>query len=716
MSAYIPTISRECFADMLSLPPSVRSKAMHAVERMLQNPWSAELQPEKVRQAEPGVHSCRVDDNYRIIWKHIKPDHVLLCLVDKHDQAYRRAARKSFTLQQGVVRIADVLQIEARQEETAPGGLFAPKPRAEGGVGALFVGYRDPELLEMGVPAELLPHIRALDTLNQLEAVERLLPAAVFDRLLEVALGVAPRPVVPDAQLRASLEQHEGGDALRTFVDSEEFRRALAGDMQEWMLFLAPDQRQLVNRHYAGPARVRGVVGSGKTVIAIHRARQLARQIGEEGSVLFLTFGNRLPDIVRHLLEQLAGLGAPELKAIECCTLHQWCGRFLSQLGCPATVAPADDLKAALRQAIAVGQQAHPHLRALWTRAPGFFKEEITYAIKGRAIETLEEYLALERSGRGTALGDAERRAMWTVYEAYQAQLQQRGGCDWEDLVLRALKRAQAGDLPRRYRAAVVDEIQDLSEAILRLVRVIVTPGENDLFLVGDGLQRLYPGGYTLSRVGIDVTGRGALLRHNYRNTHEILRAAFAMMEGVRYNDLEDQLDPLPQPEYSLRHGPLPVVRGFATPEQELDWVVQQIEALKARCGYGGDAFAILYRMREPYVHMITQRVGERYQLVELSREAHTYFGPGVKHSTFDSAKGLEFKVVFVVGVTDSRFVPYDDWTLQPGAELEEHLLRERSRLFVAMTRARDALYLSYSRGTLSRFLSDVPAEFLERA
>ncbi len=715
MTAYTPTLSLEFLGDLINLPPPVQAKTKRTLERMIRNPWAPELQPEKVRRAESGMHSCRVDDDYRVIWKHVKPDHILFCLVDNHDPAYRRATRKSFTLKDNIVSIADILQVGTPETDAAAGELFARSRCEDAGPGDLFIGYRDQELLDMGVPDDVLPHVRALNEIDQLAAVERLLSAEVFDRLLAIALGETERPVVPDSDLRASIEHYQGGEALCTFIDSEEFKRALAGDMQDWMLFLAPDQRQIVNRQFAGPARIRGVAGSGKTVIAIHRARRLGKQIGGDKTVLFLTFGNRLPNIIRHLLLQLAGAGAPEMTAIECCTIHQWCGRFLSRLGCPATVGKPEDIQAVLQQTIAVGRQAHPRLSALWGRGPKFFADEIKYAIKGRAIDTVDEYLALERSGRGTALGEAERRAVWVVYQAYQLQLQQLRVCDWEDVILHALKLAQAGALTRPYRAAVVDEIQDLGEATLRLVRAIVLPGENDLFLVGDGLQRLYPGGYTLGRVGIDIAGRGTLLRRNYRNTHEILNAAFAMMSGVRYNDLEDLVTETTQPEYSLRHGPVPALRGFGTPEEEIAWVLDKMAELKTREGYRDDAFAILYRMRKPYLGIITQMVGTRCALAELTNDANTYFGAGVKHSTFDSAKGLEFKVVLVVGVTDGHFVPYDDWSLQEGAELEEHLMRERSRLFVAMTRARDQLYLSYSRGSASRFLSGVRDELLAR-
>lgn len=712
MTVYTLTLTKEVWRELFALPEAIRKKVDRLLwEEMRRNPWAQQLHAEKVQRAEPGVWSCRVDDDYRLIWKHIKPNHIVLCLVDKHDDAYRRAARKSFVLEGGSVKIADVLEQGAQPpDETDLFGFGSQQPK-EQGVGALFRGYLDRELLEMGVPEEVLPHVRCLNDVNELPVVERLLPTEVYDRLLEIALGVVERRVVPDKDLAESLEKHEGGDELRMFVDSEEFKRALAGDLEEWMLFLAPQQRDLVNRDFSGPARIKGVSGSGKTVVAIHRARQLAKRIGGTKTVLFVTFGRRLPRVNEHLLRRLAGDGAPELQAIDCTTLHSWCGRYLRSLSIEPKV-DADVAREALRAAIQEGNRQNPRLTTLWQRSDDFFAEEIKYTIKGRVVNTLDEYLTLERSGRGTALGEAERRAMWQVYEAYQKALNEKGIWDWDDLILQALKMVQTGMLVEPYKAAVVDEIQDLSEAAMRLLRAIVEPGPNDLFLVGDGLQRLFPGGYVLSRIGIDIVGRSSILRRNYRNTQEILRAAFAMMKGVRFNDLDDQESEVQEPEYSLRHGPVPELRVFPTPEAELDWVAAEIGRLVALGEYKPGDFAILYRQRKPYKDLVLQHLRGRFDLVELSEQAESYFGPNLKHSTFDGAKGLEFKVVFVVGVTDGQFVPRDDWSLE-GPALEEYLTLERSRLFVAMTRARDRLYLSCARGQPSRFLSPVPREYL---
>jgi len=711
MAGYQMSVTFEFIRDLSRLPSPVSKKAARTAERVMENPWAPELHPEVVQRAEKGVHSSRVDDNYRLIWKHIKPDYIVLCLVDKHDDAYRRAQRKAFALEGDIVKVADILDVGAKlpKEQVLFDWLQPRKVEP----GALFVGYLDTELLNMGVPQEALPNVRALDDADQLPQVERLLPEDAYNRLLAVALGIIERPVVADADLRKSMERHQGGDEIYLFVNSEEFKRALAGDMEEWMLFLAPHQRQLVTRAYSGPARVKGVTGSGKTVVAVHRARYLAQQMKAEKSVLFLTFGNRLPKVIQHLLERLAGAGAPELDAVECCTVHQWCARFLRQHGRYPQVKD-DELKTAIRLGINAGKQAFPNLTTLWQRPPSFFSDEIKYAIKGRVIGNLEQYLKLERTGRGTALGDTERRAAWVLYETYQAYLREKGLWDYEDFMLVALDLIRGGATFAPYRAAVVDEIQDLSEATMRLVRALVPPGPNDLFLVGDGLQRLYPGGYTLNRLGVDITGRGTVLRRNYRNTQEILRAAYAMMSGISFSDLDEQAAQVEEPEYSARTGPMPVLHGAKTPQDELEWVAGRIEELGRDGSFQDRDFAILYRMRPPYLDLIQRCLRDRFPLVEVTDDPATYFGPGVKLSTLDSAKGLEFKVVFIVGATDGRFIPRDDWSLD-GPEVEDYLMRERSRLFVAMTRARDRLYMSYSRGQPSRFLADIPQGYLIR-
>jgi superfamily I DNA/RNA helicase len=637
--------------------------------------------------------------------------------VDNHDNAYRRAARSSFVLEDGVVKIRDVIRDSTpasshngHDSNATQDWLLQLRDKP----GKLFIGYTDTELTEMGVDADHIPHVRALDDINELEYVERLLDENTFDALLSIILGESEREAVPDTYLHKSLRKNHGGEDLYQFINSEEFQRALDGDLEGWMLFLAPHQQQLVRRYFNGPARVKGVAGSGKTVIAIHRTYHMYQMAEKHDvAVLFLTFGNRLPAITHYLLQRLAGTTPLENHRLACMTLHQWCSRFLAEHG----ERPQVDFRlinSALRDAI---KQVKPYYAdlTLWNRSLDFFKEEISASIKGRAVRSMDAYLALDRSGRGTALRSREREAVYNVYQHYDRLLAAEGKCDFDDFVIRALTiLEQNPDLQGQYRSVVVDEVQDFTEAALRLVKLLVPDEPNNLFLVGDGLQRIYRGGFSLRSLGIEVVGRSSVLRRNYRNTQQILHAAYMMMRREEVDDMDNDPEEVVEPIYSVRSGPLPELRTFTTPAAEVTWIRQQIQELIAEENYETRDNAIFYRYRAPYHDELGAQFGDTLPLVELDKHAETYFGDGVKHTTFHSAKGLEFKAVFVLGVADG-IVPREQYDFS-AEEQAEAIATERRLLYVAMTRARDLLYLTVPGPRASRFLDDVTDEVMLRA
>ena len=706
------SVSLEFLNDLKGLAPAVKNHALSALLRMNENIWAPEMHPEKVKGAESGIYSSRADDSYRIIWKYIKPIDVVLLLIDQHDPAYRRASRKSFTLENGFLRIRDTLTLDATSY-TGRDELFGFPSGREKSIGELFIGYSDAEIMEWGVPEEVFPNIRALNNVNQLDAIARLVPQPVFDHMCEIALGIIERPTVPDNQLTASITQNQGGEDVYRFIDSDEFKRVLEGKIEDWLLFLAPHQKAIVQREFTGPARIKGVSGSGKTVVAIHRARQLAQRIkNEDANIIFLTYGNRLPEVNRHLLTQLVGEDSVLLSRIECKTIHQWCSQFLRSCGEFPKVyeRQAEEI---LSNAITETMHDMKVGNNLARRDTNFFADEIRYVIKGKELRHENDYLELERSGRGTRLSVDERRVVWQIYQKYQSGMNEANLCDYDDFILHALDFVREGKLAQCYQFAIVDEIQDLSEATLKLVRAIVAPGANDLFLVGDGMQKIYPGGYSLNRVGIDITGRGTILRKNYRNTQQILQVAQTMMGNIQFDDLDEELVQNEIPEYSVRQGPIPKLTVFPTIHEEINWVKNEIERLIGMGTYSEKDFALVYRWANPYKDMIASNIGNEYQVVELTKDAETYFGAGIKLSTFHSVKGLEFKVVFLVGVTDGLQVPRDSSSLADD-EMEDYLLREKRLLYVAMTRARDLLYITCGRGQPSRFLNNIPKQMLQ--
>jgi superfamily I DNA/RNA helicase len=714
---------------------AVERKAFdQTLELMARNPFDPAVNRGGIVTArDPNVYHSEVG-SLRLIWRLVDGQEVILAYLGEHDPANNWARRHRIELHDGLVRLTDVLNLPAPVQQEK--GLWA---RFVGSRDNIFWHCSDDELVALGVEKELIPALRSMRELRALRSIEETVPQNVFDALYQKALEVVKLPPAPtETQIRTSLERFGGGEELVRFVNSEEFRCALEGSMEDWMLFLAPRQRRLVYTNYNGPARVKGIAGSGKTVVAIHRARVMAqRNIKDRDRerILFLTYGNRLPDVNKRLLERLTNNG-PEVAVIECRSIHSWVGSLLQNQNVHMKVGGQEQLDTYLQHAINEVRPKYPEQETLWEQPLSFFRDEIRYRIKGRdALRREEIYLHLPRTGRGTPLRENARRAMFAVALAYQERLQEAKVNDWEDLILAALDRVDPARHNYTYVGAVVDEIQDLTEATLKLIRKMVAPGTDDLFLAGDGTQRIYKGGFSLNQIGIQVKGRETVLRFNYRNTRQIMRLASAIMQGVKIDDMDDEeaID-VPEPEEAVRSGEEPVLRLFSanspgqprTPGIELEEIkdiAREIRDLKAKHSYDDKDFAILFRNRKPYVELVQNHLGCPTVVLDKDGDnadgnmADKLFGPGVKLSTLHSAKGLEFKAVFIVGASDD-LLPYfhQGENNMPPEERSAHVEQERRLLYVAVTRARDLLYITCPRTKkVTRFLRSISDEVLCR-
>jgi len=716
------------------LGPAEREAFDRTLDLMIRNPFDPAVNRGKIVSArDPNVYHSEVGP-LRLIWRLVDGQEIILAYLGEHDEANNWARRHRIDLDDGLVRLTDVLDLSAPVQQEK--GLFA---RFAGSRDNIFWHCSDDELIGLGVEKDLIPALRSMRELSALRSIEGTVPQNVFDALYQKALEVVELPPAPtDAQIRTSLERYGGGEELVRFVNSEEFKRALEGSMEDWMLFLAPRQRRLVYTNYNGPARVKGVAGSGKTVVVVHRARIMAQRNVKDPQterILFLTFGNRLPDVNRRLLERLTDNG-PEVAVVECRSIYSWVGSLLNRQGLGAQVCTDEkQLDSYLWQAIEEVKPKYPEQEALWKQPLDFFRDEIKYRIKGRDALSEQTYLRLPRTGRGTPLRENARRAMFAVAMAYQKRLEQAGVCDWEDLILKALHHVDPARHNYRYVGAVVDEIQDLTEATLKLIRKMVAPGPDDLFLAGDGTQRIYKGGFSLNQIGIQVKGRETVLRFNYRNTREIMRLAHAITQGMKIDDMDDEetID-VPEPEEAVRSGEVPVLRLFNSdgptarrPEEpeleEIKDIAREISDLKSKHGYTDGDFAILVRNRKPYFELAQKQLGCPVTVLDSSNNgskenmADKLFGPGVKLATMHSAKGLEFKVVFILGASDDLlpFFPPAQQDMPP-EERSAHIEQERRLLYVAVTRARDLLYITCPRiKEVTRFLRNIPEDVLCR-
>ena len=453
--------------------------------------------------------------------------------------------------------------------------------------------------------------------------------------------------------------------------------------IEEWMAFLDPAQARLVRRNFSGPSRIRGAAGTGKTVVALHRAAYLARNM--EGRVLVTTFVRTLPRVLSALMLRLA----PDVAdRIDFRSVHSFARDVLIQRGRPVVIdAPGADRV----------------FKDLWERdgklgrlgtvdpAPAYWQEEIAYVLKGRGLSSFDQYAELPRTGRRRALNFEQRVEMWRLYVAYEEAIASRDILDWEDVVLEAEASLVATPL-LGYAAVVVDEAQDLSCAMIRMLHSIVGDRPDGLNVVGDGRQTIYPGGYTLAEAGVSISGRSVELNRNYRNTVEIADFAAGLLDG---DDVAD-IDSGAQTDDSAlvsRHGPRPVYTVFPSRYTHDSSLVERIQRIVEESGgttgYGDIGVLALYAWHAREAAEALEAAG--IPVIQLEKYDGTPTN-AVKFGTIKRAKGLEFKEVLVVR-TPPHLVQAGQVSDTDDAALERRALQRRE-LYVAMTRARDGLWV----------------------
>ena len=499
-------------------------------------------------------------------------------------------------------------------------------------------------------------------------------PAPVNVVVDEPILPPPPPPQVPKPAQEPLLEDAEVQAALMAGI--------LASPIEEWMSFLHPDQAKLARRSFNGPARIRGAVGTGKTVVGLHRAAHLARMRG--GKILVTTFVRTLPDVLQHLVQRLAPDVADQIEFVG---VHAFALRLLKARGVEVKLEPkvAD---AAFETVWDDVPRSNPLKTS--TAQPGYWKEEIDHVLKGRGITRWEEYADLDRRGRRRALGVEQRRAVWELYSAYDVELRRRGVHDYADIILLAEAEVRRQPLDEPYTAVIVDEAQDLSCAMIRMLHHLVGDSPDGFTLIGDGQQSIYPGGYTLGEAGINLAGRGVVLDVNYRNTEQILNFASRMVAGDEFADIEGAIARGDAARVVARTGPEPEVDRFQRWSDRDQRLVERIRSVLREVGtrLGDIGVLCMTRAGANRAAGMLKRSGIEVVMLEA------YDGnevDAVKVGTIKRAKGLEFKQVLLPDVQAHQIGEAEPPT--DGAE-RERWERLRRELYVAMTRARDGLWV----------------------
>lgn len=446
----------------------------------------------------------------------------------------------------------------------------------------------------------------------------------------------------------------------------------LAAPIEEWMAFLHPSQAKLVRRGFNGPARIRGAAGTGKTVVGLHRAAYLARS--QRAKVLVTSFVRTLPDVLGNLLSRLAPDTADRVEFVG---VHAFALRLLRQRGIRLNLDGAEVARAFSSAWLRVGVGG---ALAAIDPNPHYWQDEISYVIKGRGLTRFEQYADLIRTGRRRPLGIDQRREVWRLFLAYEAELQGRGIHDFDDVILQAEASLKATPLAE-YGGVIIDEAQDLTCAMVRMLYLLVGDKPDGLTLIGDGQQTIYPGGFSLAEAGVSIAGRGVVMSTNYRNTREIVEFASAVVDGDEFADIEGDVRGRDSIRDVPRSGPVPISHRFtdrATHDKEL---VAHFAGLECPRGDVG----VLCLTNQGVRDAIRALTDAGVPVLELTKYAGVPVD-AVKVGTIKRAKGLEFKHVLLPRVPPSLLDSVD--------REDETATIHRRELYVGMTRARDGLWV----------------------
>jgi superfamily I DNA/RNA helicase len=478
-----------------------------------------------------------------------------------------------------------------------------------------------------------------------------------------------------------------------------ELAAILERPVEEWMLFLHPAQRRMVELSTDGPVRVRGGAGTGKTVVALHRARAIART--GSGRVLLTTFVTTLP----RTWEGLFSTFDPDVRSrLDIRTVDAIAYDLYRDGGGWAEPAQDSWLEGVVRELHGDDAEGVGGLTSLALR------DEFDYVITGRGLLSWEAYEQLPRTGRGTALGAAARREVWKRYERYRERLDDEGRYGWHELRAEALRMLSEGAVRRRYAAVIADETQDLTETSVRLLVALAGGGHRPaLTLVGDGQQSIYPGGFSLRSLGVEVRGRSFVLRTNWRNTADVWLAACAFIAGDEFDDLEDELSGRTDAEvpYAIRAGAAPRLHRVVDAEEAADWIAALVAEDLATGANPGDGVVLApTNAAVAALESALRRAGVPVRRLERYAGEHV---DAVWVGTFHRSKGLEFKRVYIAGV-DAHSWPPRLPGLEPEAQQDADARATRAA-FVAMTRARDQLDV-VTAGDPARQLADAAWAF----
>lgn len=693
-------IDKGVFIDVAKAADKSVAKKVGEIFGEFESATHTGLHLEKIKNARnPRYRSIRIDQSWRgIVLAPESGDVYTLLKVLPHDDAYQWAERSNVSVNTATGGI------EIRDEAAIAEALPELEETAKSAPGRLFEGISDADLQRLGIDDQTLQFARAITTVDQLDAAKRQLPETQWDVLFGLALGFTPEEVWTDmgasildepvdtSDLDAAILRSQ--DRIMLVEGYEELEKAFAYPFATWRVYLHPSQREIVDASFSGPARVTGGPGTGKTVVALHRAHNLARK--NDGKVLLTTFTVTLADALQTGVDMIVDDDDVDDR-IEVIHIDKLAQRIFRKAHRGAKLLSADEETNLWTEIIAqLGiAQSEAVLSSEW--------RQVALAL---GVSSAEEFLSAKKNHHGRALTPEDAADVWKAIAAFDRALSKREV--WtHDTVRREATRLLDEMDKKPYRHVVVDEAQDLTADQWRLLRAAVPECTDDIFIAGDTHQRIYDNHVTLGDIGIDIAGRSGQLNLNYRTTAEILGWSLSLLRGEPIDDMNGGLDSIARCRSAV-HGPEPRMVGFDSSAAEAEFVAG---AVKSWISQGVEPAEIGIATRTKWFgKMISDfLVKDGIPTVGLAEASTT--DKAVSIGTMHRMKGLEFRCVVAAGV-GAKMVPEPNAVTPASVDQRKHdqdIEREKCLLFVACTRAREELLVTW-HGEASEFLAPVMA------
>jgi len=632
------------------------------------------------RAKDKDFWSVRVNRDIRLI-VHKRGSNLLVCYVDHHDKAYAWAQNRRLE-NHPKTGVAQIVQIrETIRDIEIPNYVIAEPETPETPTKFPFKDYSNDDLLEWGVPTDWLDDVRQADETRLLNLADHL-PSEAADALLELATGGSPTKPEPVATGQDPFTHPDAQRRFQLIHSNKELEAALEFPWEKWSVFLHPDQRKLVTKSYNGPARVSGSAGTGKTIVALHRAAHLARE-NDDALILLTTFSPKLAETLASKLNILVYHEPFLRERIVVRDLETLAQKLYEARIGRSQVIGAEEINTLIQT---THESALPEIQNFSTQ---FLKDEWHHIIDAHQIKGLDDYLDVSRLGRRSRLSTAQRESLWPFFAGIYESISAANKVTREEAYTKLAENLNTSDRPL-YDHAIIDEAQDLSVSQLKFFAALGNHSPESLFFAGDIGQRIFQHPFSWLSQGIDIRGRSNTLKVNYRTSHQIRSQADLLLDPELQDP--DGIKESRRQTISVFNGPTPVVKICDSPDSEVQ-VVRQWLTQQGELGIKANEIALVVRSSE-----LTPRAAA---ILENQESKPTII-------LMHDAKGHEFRSVAIIAC-DEDAIPLQS-RIESASDMQELntlLETERRLLYVAATRAREHLLIT-AQSPGSEFLGDL--------